>query len=403
MSIEARLRELGVELAAPPAPAANYVPAVRSGNVLYVSGQISMDASGQIRGRLGEDMDVEAGARAARACAVALLAQVKAACDGDIERLRRVVKLTGFVNSTPEFGDQPKVVNGASDFLVEVLGRARAPRALGRLGRRAALRRRRGDRRDLRGRMSPPLPAAFLDPGRIAHRGLHGDGRPENTIAAFDAAAEAGYAIELDVQLSLDGVAMVFHDATLDRMTARSGPVVRLSSSGLRRVAVGGTDQRIPSLRDVLDRIDGRVPVLVELKDQHGAMGEGPGRLERAVAAALGGYRGAVAVMSFNPHSVALLARLRPDTSRGLVTARFDAANWPDLPAETRERLAAIPDAARVGAAFVSHQADALDMPRVAALRAEGLAVLCWTITSAADEARVRPFADAVTFEGYRP
>ena len=122
MSIEARLKELGVELSAPPAPAANYVPAVRSGNLLFVSGQISADGDGMIRGRLGDDLGIEGGQRAARACAVALLAQVRAAMDGDIERLRRVVKLTGFVNSGPDFLDQPKVVNGASDFLVEVLG-----------------------------------------------------------------------------------------------------------------------------------------------------------------------------------------------------------------------------------------------------------------------------------------
>ena len=122
MSIEARLKELGVELSAPPAPAANYVPAVRAGNLLFVSGQISADGDGMIRGRLGDDLGIEGGQRAARACAVALLAQVRAAMDGDIERLRRVVKLTGFVNSGPDFLDQPKVVNGASDFLVEVLG-----------------------------------------------------------------------------------------------------------------------------------------------------------------------------------------------------------------------------------------------------------------------------------------
>lgn len=124
MTIESRLRELGVELSTPPAPAANYVPAVRSGNLLFVSGQISMDAKGMVKGRVGEDMDVEAGAAAARLCAINLLAQVKAACDGDVERLRRVVKLTGFVNSAPDFGDQPQVINGASDFLVEVLGDA---------------------------------------------------------------------------------------------------------------------------------------------------------------------------------------------------------------------------------------------------------------------------------------
>lgn len=122
MSIEARLAELGVTLPDAPAPAANYVPFVRSGNQLYVSGQISADADGMILGKLGADMDVDAGAAAARACAISLLAQLKAGCDGDMDRLVRVVKLVGFVNSTQDFGDQPKVINGASDFMVEALG-----------------------------------------------------------------------------------------------------------------------------------------------------------------------------------------------------------------------------------------------------------------------------------------
>lgn len=122
MSIEARLAELGVTLPDAPEPAANYVPWVRSGNQLFVSGQISANADGMIIGKLGHDMDVAAGAEAARACAISLLAQLKAGCGGDIERLVRVVKLMGFVNSTPDFGDQPKVINGASDFMVKALG-----------------------------------------------------------------------------------------------------------------------------------------------------------------------------------------------------------------------------------------------------------------------------------------
>lgn len=122
MYIEARLAEHGITLPDAPAPAANYVPFVRTGNLLFVSGQISNGPDGFITGKLGADMDVEAGAAAAKACAIALLAQLKAGCDGDIERLARVVKLVGFVNSTPDFGDQPKVINGASDFLVDILG-----------------------------------------------------------------------------------------------------------------------------------------------------------------------------------------------------------------------------------------------------------------------------------------
>ncbi|MCO8143907.1 RidA family protein [Rhodovulum tesquicola] len=121
---EARLAELGVTLPEAPAPAANYVPYVVSGDLVFVSGQISMADGVFITGKLGADMDVPAGAAAARSCAISLLSQLKAACGGDLDRLVRVVKLTGFVNSTPDFGDQPKVINGASDFLVEALGEA---------------------------------------------------------------------------------------------------------------------------------------------------------------------------------------------------------------------------------------------------------------------------------------
>ena len=122
MTITERLAELGVTLPDAPEPAANYVPFVQVGSTLYVSGQISNGPGGFITGKLGADMDVAAGAAAAKTCAISLLAQVKAACDGDIERLVRVVKLTGFVNSTPDFTDQPKVINGCSDFMVEALG-----------------------------------------------------------------------------------------------------------------------------------------------------------------------------------------------------------------------------------------------------------------------------------------
>ncbi|MFC2969900.1 RidA family protein [Acidimangrovimonas pyrenivorans] len=123
-AIEDRLAELGVTLPDAPAPAANYVPFVKIGDLVHVSGQISQGPDGLITGKLGADLDLAAGAEAAKRCAISLLAQVRAACDGDLSRLVRVVKLTGFVNSTADFTDQPKVINGASDFLVEALGEA---------------------------------------------------------------------------------------------------------------------------------------------------------------------------------------------------------------------------------------------------------------------------------------
>jgi enamine deaminase RidA (YjgF/YER057c/UK114 family) len=120
--VEARLAELGIQLPSPAAPAANYVPFVQTGNLVHVSGQLPKGSDGVVRvGRLGAEFDVDGGRAAARLCAINLIAQIKAAT-GDLDRVVRVVKLTAFVNSAPAFGEQPKVVNGASDLLVEVFG-----------------------------------------------------------------------------------------------------------------------------------------------------------------------------------------------------------------------------------------------------------------------------------------
>jgi enamine deaminase RidA (YjgF/YER057c/UK114 family) len=121
--IDARLAELGITLPTPPLPVANYVPAVALGNTLYISGQISRIGANSIEGKLGSGVDIETGAAAAKLSAINLLAQVRAYLGG-FDRLVRVVKLTGFVNSTLEFAEHPKVVNGASDFMVEVFGDA---------------------------------------------------------------------------------------------------------------------------------------------------------------------------------------------------------------------------------------------------------------------------------------
>ncbi len=124
LEIEKKLADMGLSLPDAPAPAANYIPYVISGNIVYVSGQISRTDEALITGKVGADLSVEEGAEAARTCALGLLAQVREACGGDFARLSRVVKLVGFVNSTPDFTDQPKVINGASDLMVDLLGDA---------------------------------------------------------------------------------------------------------------------------------------------------------------------------------------------------------------------------------------------------------------------------------------
>ncbi len=121
-TIETRLADLGVTLPETPAALANYVPYVITGDLVWVSGQVSQNADGFITGKVGKDLTADDGAAAAKHCAISLLAQLKAATGGEMDRLVRVVKLTGFVNSTAEFTDQPKVINGASDFLVDALG-----------------------------------------------------------------------------------------------------------------------------------------------------------------------------------------------------------------------------------------------------------------------------------------
>jgi enamine deaminase RidA (YjgF/YER057c/UK114 family) len=122
--VEERLKALGIELPQPVAPVANYVPFVRSGNLVHISGQISIAADGGVKGTVGVDVDLETAQKAARLCGINLLAQMKAACDGDLDRVVRVVKLGGFVQAGPDFIDIPKVVNGCSDLMVEVLGDA---------------------------------------------------------------------------------------------------------------------------------------------------------------------------------------------------------------------------------------------------------------------------------------
>ena len=256
--------------------------------------------------------------------------------------------------------------------------------------------------------MAPRLsPAPALDPAflgaPLAHRALHDitQGRPENSRAAIRAAIAAGYGIEIDIQPSSDGVAMVFHDYALHRLTAETGPVRTRSAADLGAIALRHGDEGIPTLREVLDLVAGQVPLLIEIKDQDGAMGPDVGPLEAAVAAELAGYTGPVAVMSFNPHSIAAIRAVAPGLCAGLTTSAYTAEDWPLLPEARRSALRPIPDFEPLGARFISHEVADLPAPRVADLKAAGHPILCWTVRSPAQEAEARKIADNITFEGY--
>lgn len=237
----------------------------------------------------------------------------------------------------------------------------------------------------------------------VAHRAYHdrAQGRVENSRAAIRAAMAAGYGIEIDLQLSADGQAMVFHDDDLDRLTGATGPVRARTAAELGGIVLKGTDEGIPTLAEVLALVAGRVPLLVELKDQDHGFGPGVGVLEAAAARLLAGYAGDVAVMSFNPHAVAEMARLLPRLPRGLTTWEWQGDEAEALAEPRRATLQAIADYGRVGASFISHHWRDLGRARVADLAAQGADVLCWTIRSAADEAEARKIACNVTFEGY--
>jgi glycerophosphoryl diester phosphodiesterase len=248
------------------------------------------------------------------------------------------------------------------------------------------------------------LDERFLD-APIAHRALHDvtQGRPENSRVAIEAAIAQGFGIEIDLQLSADGVAMAFHDYQLERLAEAKGAVRQHTAKALGAIPLIGGDEGIPTFAEVLDLIAGRVPLLVEFKDQDGIMGPNVGALEASAAEAVQDYAGPLAFMSFNPYSVAALRDVAPNVPRGLTTDPFLADGWPLLPEAVRIRLREIPDYDEVGACFISHSVDDLHSPEVARLKARGANILCWTVTSAKQEQEARQIVDNVTFEGYVP
>jgi glycerophosphoryl diester phosphodiesterase len=229
---------------------------------------------------------------------------------------------------------------------------------------------------------------ALLRRTPFAHRGLHGPGTPENSRAAIDAAIAAGHGVEIDVRLSRDGEAFVFHDATLERLTAATGAVEQRSASELATIRLRDSHETIPRLSDLLARVRGRVPVLIEIKSPPAHVDA----LSLAVQRALEGYRGAAGVMSFDARAVAWFRTNAPRILRGLVLS--------DTVASSRfAGMARLRALAATGAQFAAFDVRDLPSRTAARWRRQGRLILAWTIRDAAAEDLARAHADQLIYE----
>lgn len=230
----------------------------------------------------------------------------------------------------------------------------------------------------------------WLDEQPIAHRGLWSTGpqRPENSLAAFDAAVARGYAVELDVQRSGDGVTVVIHDEELERMTGAPGAVADAGLSGLKERRLLGGAERIPTLKEALERVDGRVPLLVEIKNE----GE-VGALEDDVAQQLAGYDGPVAVMSFNPFSLARVAESAPEIARGQLSGSFEGE---DLAAYEVFLLRNLLMNWKSRPDFIAYEFDQTPSLTTTLQRRRGRPLVGWTAETPEERAQAETRCDAV-------
>lgn len=236
----------------------------------------------------------------------------------------------------------------------------------------------------------------------IAHRGLHDReiGLVENTVPAFDAAVERRFAIELDVQLTSDGDAVVFHDYVLDRLTGETGPIVEHTGQELAQIAVTGSGSTIHTLASILAHIDGRVPLLVEIKSRF----DGDMRLADAVAGALQAYQGPAAIMSFDPQIMERVTAHNTGRPLGIVAARMGSPHWTGLSSWQRFLFGSLLHPAALRADFVSY--DQGSLPALSPLLAKYLgrkALISWTIENEETAKKLHPYVDQITFEGFDP
>ncbi len=237
----------------------------------------------------------------------------------------------------------------------------------------------------------------------IAHRGLHdaSAGVIENTESAVQAALEAGYAIEVDLQLTADGEAAVFHDYTLDRLTRASGPVRERSVAELKQIAFKDCGDRIQTLSELLEQVDGRAALMLEIKSGWRDIG----RLEERVAEVVSAYDGPATIISFDPQSLALVRALAPQLPRGLVSGRYgrEYPEWKTLPFHRRLSLRHGEEIADANPHFLHFHVKGLPYGPTRLFRKLGRPVLTWTVRTEEDRRKAARFADQIVFEGFRP
>lgn len=232
----------------------------------------------------------------------------------------------------------------------------------------------------------------------VAHRGLWSPGgAPENSLAAFQAACAAGYGIELDVQITADGEAVVFHDYKLDRMTGVQGRLSDRSLGDLRTLRLAGTDEAIPTLAEVLVEVGHRALVQIELKTPFGEVGA----LEKRVSEVLLDHNGPTCVIGFNPYSHAWFADHHPQILRGL-----DSYDWKDgaaskLTPEIRHAFANLEHVDIARPDFLALDVKMLPSPRADLFRAKGMPIIAWTVRDPAEWEQVRDHCDNLIFEGF--
>jgi glycerophosphoryl diester phosphodiesterase len=236
----------------------------------------------------------------------------------------------------------------------------------------------------------------------LAHRGLHDEARGviENTSSAIAAATAAGYGIEVDLQITRDGDAVVHHDDALGRVTEGTGRLDAMTVAELKRVAFKATTDRIVTLAELIDLVAGRAALLLELKSRY----DGDRRLPARVAAVLSSYRGPVATMSFDARHVRALKDWAPNLARGLVAERRRRKSRTDGFAKPMRQAFVYPsDLVRAGPQFIAYSVNDLPAPAPLCARYLGLPLLAWTVRTAQERWRAERFADQMIFEGFRP